>query len=75
MHLNFEIDFEAMKIQLSKNKHDRAIKAIIILMHKNSITYKQIDELLDFLSYCYQIISLDRSFLRTSFSLHRIVER
>ena len=75
MHLGFEIDFEAMEIRLSKNKRDRAIKAITTLTHKSSITYKQVDELLGFLSYCCQVISLGRSFLRTSFSLHRAVGR
>ena len=75
MHLDFKIDFEVMKIWLSQNKHDRTIKVIIILMYKNSITIKQIDELFDFLSYYYQVISLNWSFLYISFSFHRIVER
>ena len=75
MHLDFKIDFKAMKIWLSQNKHNRAIKIIIILMHKNFITLKQVNELLDFLSYYYQIISLNRSFLYISFSFHHIIER
>ena len=75
MHLGFKIDFEAMKVQLFQNKHDRVIKVITILTHKSSITLKQIDELLDFLSHYYQIILLDQSFLYISFSFHHIVEK
>ena len=75
MHLDFEIDSEAMEVRLSQNKRNRAIKAITILTHKSSITFKQADELLDFLSHCCQIIPLDRPFLRTSFSLHRAIGR
>ena len=44
-------------------------------MHKSFIIFKQVDELLDFLSYYCQIISLDRLFLYISFSFHHVVER
>ena len=44
-------------------------------MHKNSIIFKQVNELLEFLSHYCQIISLNQSFLRFSFSFHRVVER
>ena len=75
IHLDLKIDFEVMKIQLSQNKHDRMIKVIIILIYKNSITFKQIDKLLDFLSYYYQIISLNQLFLYISFSFHHVIEK
>ena len=75
MHLGFEIDSEAMEVRLSQNKRDRAIKVITTLTHKSSITFKQADELLGFLSHCCQVIPLGRPFLCTSFSLHRTVGR
>ena len=75
MHLGFEIDSEAMEVRLFQNKRDRAIKAVTTLTYKSSIIFQQVDELLDFLSHYCQIISLGRSFLHTSFSLHRTVGR
>jgi hypothetical protein len=59
MHLGFEIDSETMEVRFSQNKYDRMITAIITLMHRSSIIFKQADELLDFLSHYCQVIPLD----------------
>src|SRR5438552_4847225 len=59
----------------SQNKRDRALNAIMTLTSNKSVTFKQIDELLGFLSHCCQVIPLGRPFLRTAFSLHRVTQR
>ena len=52
-HLGFVIDSDAMEVRLSQNKHDRALNAIMTLTSNKSVTFKQIDELLGFLSHFF----------------------
>ena len=71
IHLGFIIDSMAMEVRLPPNKAKRARHAVNLLLTAESLTFKQIDEILGFLSHCCQAIPLGRPFLRSMFSLHR----
>lgn len=75
IHLDFEFNSLKMQIHFFANKKQRVLQIIKILLDVKFISLTFLDEALDFLSYYYQIILLDRSFLRNIFTLFHRIER
>src|SRR5947207_8431972 len=67
--LSLEIDTMTMKTHLSSNKHQRALFIIIDIFQRKSISFHILEKLLDFLSFYYVVIPLDKVFLRQIFNL------
>ena len=61
--LGIELDSEIMKVRLSSNKLVRAVKAVDETLTARTLTYRQIDSLVDFLFFCIKIVVSKRSFL------------
>jgi hypothetical protein len=74
-HLGFVIDSMAMEVRLPPNKAQRARDAVEHLIAAKSTTTGRLDEILGFLSHCSQVVPLGRPFLRSLFSLHRVVQK
>src|SRR5947207_11027518 len=68
VYLGFEFDSEMMQVRLSLNKKQRALDGITNLLLSSIVTLSMLERTLDFLSHYYQVVSLDRSFLRNLFS-------
>ena len=69
--LGIQIDSDAMQIRLSFDKHQHALKAVNEFLFKNNIIPCQLEQLVDFLSFCARVIPLGRPFLRNTFNLLR----
>jgi len=70
-HLGFEFDTLKMEVRLPANKKLRALQATHTLLEAKTVSATSLDETLDFLSHCCQVIPLGRPFLRNLFSLLR----
>ena len=70
-HLGFELDSENMEVRLPLNKKLRALHAIQALTTSSSVSLRELDETLGFLSHCCQVVPLGRPFLRRLFTLLR----
>ena len=66
--LGLEIDTAAMKARLPPDKHARALKAVKSLLHRGRISYRTLEKLLGFLSFCTRILPLGRPFLHNLFT-------
>src|SRR5947207_10417920 len=62
--IDIELDIDKLETHLSKDKHDKVIKAISEIFFNNKMFYKFLKNLLDYLSFYIYIISLRYSFLR-----------
>ena len=69
MHLGFELDSIKMEVCLPPNKLRRAKSEVETLLSCKSITQSKLEEILNFLSHCCQVVPLGRPFLRQLFSL------
>src|SRR5947207_1095902 len=58
-----------IKAHLSSDKYQYMLFIIIDILQRKSISFYIFEKLLDFLSFCYMIISFDRLFLRQIFNL------
>ena len=70
-HLGFEFDSLNMEVRLPLNKKLRALAAVQHLVTARSVSVASLEEVLDFLSHCCQVVPLGRPFLRRLFSLFR----
>src|SRR5947207_15636535 len=68
VHLGFEFDSEMMQVRLSLNKKQRALDGITNLLLSFIVMLSMLERTLGFLFHCYQVVSLDRPFLRNLFS-------
>ena len=64
---NIELDIDKLETHLSKDKHNKAIKAISEALFYGKTSHKSLKSLLDYLSFCARVISLRCSFLRNLF--------
>jgi hypothetical protein len=64
-----ELDSDKVIGQLPRDKHDRAISAVQHLLYVGTVTYRILENLLGFLSFCAKVIPLGRPFLRNLFNL------
>src|SRR5947207_7788373 len=62
-----ELDIDKLETHLSKDKYDRAIKAISETLFNGKTSHKSLKSLLDYLSFCACVISLRCFFLRNLF--------
>ena len=65
--IDIELDIDKLEIHLSKDKYDRAIKAISKALFNGKTSHKSLKSLLDYLSFYAHVISLKCSFLRNLF--------
>ena len=62
--LNLEINIMIIKVYLFLNKYKKILFIIIDILQRKLIFFHALEKLLDFLSFYYIIILLDRFFLR-----------
>jgi hypothetical protein len=72
-HLGFVIDSIAIEVRLPPNKAQRTRDAVEYLIAAKSTITRRLNEILSFLSHYSQVVPLDRSFLRSLFSLHHVI--
>src|SRR5947207_6277493 len=65
--IDIELDIDKLEIHLSKDKYDKAIKAISKAFFNGKMYHKFLENLLNYLSFCAWIISLRHFFLRNLF--------
>ena len=74
--LSIEFDSMLMEARLPSSKHARAMKLVAAAVNAASLTHRELNTLVDFLSFCAKIVILDRTFLRSLYtSLHKHVQR
>ncbi len=66
--LSIELDLINMMIHLSSDKHQKIIQLVNSTFTKNSLSYKKLQMLLDFLSFAAKVIVSERIFLRWLFN-------
>ena len=71
--IDIELDIDKLEIHLSKDKHDRAIKAVSKVLFNDKTFHKFLKSLLDYLSFYARVISLRCSFLRNLFDFLSIL--
>ena len=63
-----ELDIDKMEARLPQDKHNHASTVVQHLLQRGSMSSKDLQNILDFLSFCIRVISLVRSFLRNLFN-------
>ena len=69
--LKIELDSIFMQTRLSSNKLDRARKTITDLLKRTTISYRELESTIEFLSFATKIVILERVFLRRLFDVIR----
>ena len=69
--LKIELDSIFMQTRLSSNKLDRTRKTIIDLLKRATISYRELESAIGFLSFAAKIVILERAFLRRLFDVIR----
>lgn len=63
-----ELDMHKMEERLPKDKHDHATSAVQDILLCSSASFKSLQSLLSFLSFCTRVIPLSRLFLYQLFN-------
>ena len=71
--LGIELDSDKMEARLPKDKHVRAIKTVLSALAAGKSTYKDLESLVGFLSFCARVVPLGRPFLRNLFNLLQVL--
>jgi hypothetical protein len=66
--LNIELDSINMMTHLSSDKQQKTIQLVNSALTKNSLSYKKLQTLLDFLSFAAKIVISERVFLKRLFN-------
>ncbi len=64
MVFGIEIDTSTFIARLPAEKLDKAVKAIAKILAEKSVSLLKIQSLIEFLSFCFQAVCLDRVFMR-----------
>ena len=66
--LGIQLDTAAMQARLPPDKLARALKAVQLLLQRNSISHHSLEKLLGFMSFCTHVLPFGRPFLRNLFT-------
>jgi len=66
--LSIELDLINMIARLSSDKHQKTIQLVNSTLIKNSLLYKKLQALLDFLSFATKVVISEKVFLRQLFN-------
>ena len=69
--LEIELDSILIQARLSSNKLDRARKTITDLLKRTTISHRELESTIEFLSFAAKIVILERAFLRRLFDVIR----